>query len=92
MAWTCSIFLLGVSFGGVKMGKFLLTCDLKIGYNARMVRDVISFVLRIGLVVGLWGLVWSFVEPKTQAMRILRAALLALGLLGVWAVLSIVEA
>ena len=54
-----------------------------------MVRDIITFVLRIGLVVGLWGLVWSFVEPKTQALRVLRAALLVLGLLGVWAILSI---
>ncbi len=57
-----------------------------------MVRDIISFVLRIGLIVGLWGLVWSFVEPKTQALRILRATLLVLGLLGVWAVLRIAEA
>ncbi len=74
------------------MGKFLLTWDVKIGYNIRMVRDILSFVLRIGLVVGLWGLVWSFVEPKTQAMRILRAALLVLSLLGVWAMLSIAGA
>jgi len=74
------------------MGKFFLTWDVKIGYNIRMVRDILSFVLRIGLVVGLWGLVWSFVEPKTQAMRILRAALLVLSLLGVWAMLSIAEA
>ena len=69
-----------------------MTRNVKIGYNVRMVRHVISFVLRIGLVVGMWGLVWSFVEPKTQALRILRAALLVLGLLGVWAVLSIAEA
>jgi len=52
-----------------------------------MVRYAVSLILRIGLVVGLWGLVWSFVEPKTQMMRILRAALLVLGLLFVWAVL-----
>ena len=58
----------------------------------RMVRDVIVFVLRIGLVVGLWGLVWSFVEPKTQALRVLRAALLVLGLLSAWAILSIAGA
>ena len=57
-----------------------------------MVREVISFILRIGLVVGLWGLVWSFVEAKTQMTRILRAALLVLGLLFVWAVLSITGA
>jgi hypothetical protein len=57
-----------------------------------VVKDIISFVLRIGLVVGLWGFVWSFVEPRTQLMRVLRAALLVLGLLGVWAVLTIAGA
>ncbi|MBN2136548.1 MAG: hypothetical protein JW720_01955 [Sedimentisphaerales bacterium] len=57
-----------------------------------MVREMISFVLRLGLVIGLWGLVWSFVQPKTQAMRVLRAALLVLGLLVVCAVLSIAGA
>ena len=57
-----------------------------------MLRDVVSFILRTGLVVGLWGLVWSFVEGKTQMTRILRAALLVLGLLFVWAVLSITGA
>ena len=74
------------------MGKFLLTHSVKIGYNTSMVRTIISFVLRIGLVIGLWGFVWSLIEPKTQTMRILRAALLVLGLLGGWAILSIVEA
>jgi hypothetical protein len=62
------------------------------GYNVYMVKDIISFVLRIGLVVALWGFVWSFVEPRTQLMRVLRAALLVLGLLGVWAVLTIAGA
>ena len=68
-----------------------MTWNVKIGYNLRMVREVISFVLRVGLVIGFWGLVWSSVKPKTQAMRVLRAALLVLGLLGVWAVLSVAE-
>lgn len=76
----------------VKIGNFALTYALKIGYNIPMATDVISFVLRIGLVIGVWGLIWSFVEPRTQAMRVFRAALLVLGLLGVWAILSIVEA
>ncbi len=76
----------------VKLGSFSLTCRVKLGYNTSMVRTVISFILRIGFVIGLWGLVWSLVEPRTQAMRILRAALLVLGLLGVWTILSIIEA
>ena len=62
------------------------------GYNVYMVKDIISFVLRIGLVVALWGFVGSFVEPRTQLMRVLRAALLVLSLLGVWAVLTIAGA
>lgn len=74
------------------MGNLGLNRNCKIGYNAAMVRDVIAFVLRIGLVVGVWGLIWSFCEPKTQALRVLRAALLVLGLLGVWAILSIAGA
>ena len=57
-----------------------------------MVREFISFVMRAGLVIGLWGLIWSVAEPKTQAMRILRATLLVLSLLGVWALLSITGA
>jgi len=69
-----------------------LTWDGKMGYNVYMVKDIISFVLRIGLVVAFWGFVWSFVEPRTQLMRVLRAALLVLGLLGVWAVLTIAGA
>ncbi|MHC4742681.1 MAG: hypothetical protein ACYS8Z_12255 [Planctomycetota bacterium] len=57
-----------------------------------MIQEVISFILRVGLVVAVWGLIWSAAEPKTQAMRILRATLLVLSLLGVWAVLSITSA
>ncbi len=51
--------------------------------------NIISFLLRILLVVVLWFFVWRFIEPKTQLMRILRAALLVLCLLGVLAVLKI---
>ena len=57
-----------------------------------MVREVVSFVMRAGLVIGIWGLIWSVAEPKTQAMRILRATLLVLSLLGVWVLLSITDA
>ena len=57
-----------------------------------MLGDILSFVLRIGLVVALWVFVWRFVEPRTQLMRLLRAALLVVGLLGIWAVLKIAGA
>ena len=57
-----------------------------------MFEDILSFVLRIGLVVALWVFVWRFVEPRTQLMRLLRAALLVVGLLGIWAVLKIAGA
>ena len=57
-----------------------------------MFREALSFVLRLGLVVGLWGLIWSFVQPKTQLLRVVRALLLVLGLLFVWAVLSVTGA
>ena len=54
-----------------------------------MVEGVLSFVLRVSLIAVFWVFIWRFVEPRTQLMRILRAALLVLGLLGVLAVLRI---
>ena len=66
-----------------------MTSLVKIGYNVRMLGDILSFVLRIGLVVALWAFLWKYVEPRTQLLRILRAALLVFGLLGIWAVLKI---
>jgi hypothetical protein len=54
-----------------------------------MFRSIIFFVLRISLIVTLWAFVWRFVEPKTQLVRILRAALLVLGLLAVLALIRI---
>lgn len=54
-----------------------------------MAGGIISFVLRITLVVTLCQLVWRFVEPRTQLMRVLRAALLVLTLLGILVVLRV---
>jgi len=71
------------------MGILRLTLFVNIGYNYVMVASFISFVLRILLVVVLCFFVWRFIEPKTQLMRILRAALLVLCLLGVLAMLKI---
>lgn len=52
-----------------------------------MFGDIVSFVLRILLIVALWAFVWRLLEPRTQLMRILRAAVLLLGLLGILVVL-----
>jgi hypothetical protein len=66
-----------------------LTWPGKIGYNTSMAGGIISFVLRITLVVTLCLCVWRFVKPKTQLMRVLRAALLVLTLLGILVVLRV---
>jgi len=50
---------------------------------------LLSFILRLLLVAVIWVFVWKFVPPKTQFMRLLRAALLVLCLLGILAVLRI---
>ena len=71
----------------VKMGRFYLTSIVKIGYNIIMLRSMISFLLRIGLIAGFWVLIWRLVEPRTQLMRIFRAALLVLGLLAILAMI-----
>ena len=71
------------------MGYFLLDLNTKIGYSEYMFRDIVLFVLRISLIVALWAFVWKFIEPKTQLMRVLRAALLVLGLLAILAMLKI---
>ena len=54
-----------------------------------MLGNIIFFVLRLSLIATVWVFVWRFVEPKTQLLRILRAALLVLGLLAVLAVIKI---
>jgi len=55
-----------------------------------MAGDIISFVLRITLIVSLCIFVWRFVKPRTQLMRVFRAALLVLTLLVVLVVLRVV--
>ncbi len=54
-----------------------------------MVRSIVFFVLRMGLIVAFWAIIWRSMEPRTQLMRVLRAAVLVLGLLGVLAVVRI---
>jgi len=71
------------------MGYYLLDINIKIGYYNYMFRSFVLFVLRISLIVALWAFVWKFIEPKTQLMRVLRAALLVLGLLVILVMLKI---
>jgi len=54
-----------------------------------MLGDIISFILRILLIGALWLFVWMFVKPRTQLMRVFRAALLVLFLLAVLVVLRV---
>lgn len=73
----------------VKLGYLVLDLNDNIGYYEYMFRDIVFFVLRISLIAALWAFVWKFIEPKTQLMRVLRAALLVLGLLAILAMLKI---
>jgi hypothetical protein len=73
----------------VKIGILCLTRPVKVGYNGLMFAGFISFVLRVWLIAALWACIWRFVKPRTQLMRIFRAALLLLALLGVLALLKI---
>jgi hypothetical protein len=71
------------------LGKFDLTFFVKMGYNTPMFGGILLFFSRLLLVTAIFVFVWRFVEPRTQLMRILRAALLLLALLGTLAVLRI---
>jgi hypothetical protein len=55
-----------------------------------MVEGILTTFLRLWLVIAFWVFIWWFVEPKTRYLRILRAALLVLGLSGILAVLRVV--
>ncbi len=54
-----------------------------------MRNDVVLFFLRLLLIAVVCVFVWRLVEPKSQAMRILRAVLLVLALLTVLAAIRI---
>ena len=69
-----------------------MTQTVKMSYNKCMFGEVVTFILRIVLVAALWGFVWSLVKPRTRLMRVVRAALLVVGLLGVLAVLRVAGA
>ncbi len=73
----------------LKWAIFYLTFPVKIGYYISMLASLLSFVLRIWLIVTFWAFIWQFMKPRTQLMRILRAALLMLGLLGILTALRI---
>jgi hypothetical protein len=46
-----------------------------------MQRHIVLLILRLLLTLAITGLVWTAVTPRTQSLRILRAALLVLCLL-----------
>ena len=73
----------------LKWGIFELTLHVKMGYNKNMLINTVSFFLRICLIAVFWFVVWKYIEPKTQRMRIFRAALLVLGLLVILAMVRI---
>ncbi|HUT29391.1 MAG TPA: hypothetical protein VMX13_06340 [Sedimentisphaerales bacterium] len=54
-----------------------------------MLRGLLTIVLRISLIAAICGLVWGVVQPRTQLMRIVRAALLLVCLLVVLVVLRL---
>ena len=73
----------------VNIGNYSLTLADKIGYNLCMFAGAVYFVLRICLLAVVWAFVWQYVPPKTQLLRVLRAALLVLGMIGVMTLLRI---
>jgi hypothetical protein len=50
-----------------------------------MAEGVISFLLRLGLILAVWMFVWNLGSPKTQRLGIFRAAILVIALMAVLA-------
>ncbi|MGA2071632.1 MAG: hypothetical protein ABSG97_09810 [Sedimentisphaerales bacterium] len=57
-----------------------------------MFGSTIIFVLRVCLVAVVGTFFWRLIEPKTKQARVLRAALLVVGLLATLAVVRIIGA
>jgi len=73
----------------VNIGRFCLTFLVKIGYNIFMTGSIITFVLRLSLIAAVWVFFWQLVQPRTQLMRIFRAALVLAALLVIMALMKI---
>jgi hypothetical protein len=54
-----------------------------------MASDFVMFFLRMGLIITFWLFTWRLIEPRTRAMRIVRAAVLATGLFGIMTLLRV---
>jgi hypothetical protein len=52
-----------------------------------MLGDILLFVLRLAFIVVFWSAIWGLIKPRSQLLRIARALLLVVGLLGILAVL-----
>lgn len=52
-----------------------------------MMVHILQFILRLLLTAAICGFVWTVIRPRTQSMRILRAALLVVCLLAALAAL-----
>ena len=74
----------------VSIGHFYLDLFVKVGYLRGMFRSLVFFGLRLSLIATILVFVWRYLEPKTQLMRIMRAALLVLGLLAVLAMINVI--
>ena len=54
-----------------------------------MLLGSIYVVMRMSLIALVCVCIWRYVQPRTQLMRVFRAALLVLSLFAIWAVVRI---
>ena len=66
-----------------------MTHPVNMGYNTAMIEEVVSFVLRISLVVTICLFVWRYVKPRTQLIRVFRAAILVIVLFAILVLLRV---